>query len=199
MTDFFDVVARQRAHRRFTDAPVDDATVERLLDAAVRAPSAENRQPWEFIVVRDAAIRNALGDLMTRAWDSGGRQWSEPRISEHLLADVESGMHGGFAGAPVMIVAAADLARTTEATVGSSLFPAIQNLLLAASALGLGSALTTIATSFGSELRELLALPDTLRVVAILPIGHPVKQLGPSRRDPAREHAHRNRFGTPWP
>jgi nitroreductase len=199
VTDFFDVVARQRAHRRFTDEPVDDATVERMLEAAVRAPNAENRQPWVFLVVREPALRGALGDLMARAWDGGGKQWSESRISARFLADVESGMHGGFAGAPVMIVVGADLTRTAEPTVASSVFPAIQNLLLAAGALGLGSALTTIATGFAAELRELLSLPETVRVVAIVPIGHPAKQLGPSKRDPAREHAHRDRYGAPWP
>jgi nitroreductase len=196
--DFFDVVARQRAHRAFTDEPVDDATVERLLDAAVRAPSAENRQPWEFVVVRDPSARATLGDLMVRAWDGGGRLWSEPRLSPALLADVERGMHGGVAGAPVIIVVCADVARGSEATVGSSIFPAVQNMLLAATALGLGSALTTIAVAFDAELRALLALPDHVRAVALVPVGYPARSLGPSRRDPAVTRTHRERYGTAW-
>jgi nitroreductase len=196
--EFFEVAARQRAHRAFTDEPVDDATIERLLEAAVRAPSAENRQPWEFVVVREPSARATLGDLMVRAWDGGGRQWSESRLSPGLLADVDRGMHGGVAGAPVVIVVCADVARGSEATVGSSIFPAVQNLLLAATALGLGSALTTIAVAFDAELRALLALPEHVRPVAMVPVGYPARALGPSRRDPARERTHRERFGTTW-
>lgn len=198
MTDFFEVAGRQRAHRRFTDAPVDDATIERLLDAAVRAPSAENRQPWEFVVVRDTAARAALGDLMIRAWEGGGKAWSQSRLSPGMLADVDAGMHGGVAGAPVVLVVCVDLERGMEVTIGSSIFPAVQNILLGATALGLGSALTTIATGFDAELRALLALPDHVRPVALVPLGHPARALGPSRRDPAGAHTHRERFGEPW-
>lgn len=198
MTDYFELVTRQRAHRQFTDEPVDDATIERLVDAAVRAPSAENRQPWEFVVVRDAATRVTIGRLMQQAWDGGGRQWSESRVAPGLLADVELGMHGGFAGAPVMIVVCADLERGLEQTSGSSIFPAVQNLLLAATALGLGSALTTIATAFGREVAELLALPHHVRPVAFVPIGHPARPLGPSRREPARTRLHREHYGGAW-
>lgn len=198
MTDFFEVAGRQRAHRRFTDAPVDDATIERLLDAAVRAPSAENRQPWEFVVVRDTATRAALGDLMVRAWEGGGKAWSQSRLSPGMLADVDAGMHGGVAGAPVVLVVCVDLERGMEVTIGSSIFPAVQNILLGATALGLGSALTTIATGFDAELRALLALPDHVRPVALVPLGHPARALGPSRRDPVATHTHRERFGEPW-
>lgn len=196
--DFFDVVRRQRAHRQFGDAAVEDATVERLLDAAVRAPSAENRQPWEFVVVRHAAARRGLADLMARAWDGGGRRASQGRLSPGVFADVDAGMHGGFASAPVMIVVCADLGRGTEPTIGSSIFPAVQNLLLAATALGLASALTTIATVRDAELRALLVLPEQVRAVALVPIGYPARPLGPSQREPATAHAHRERFGQPW-
>ncbi len=198
MSDFFTVAASQRAHRRFTDDTVDDATIERLLDAAVRAPSAENRQPWEFVVVRDPEVRAALGALMVQAWEGGGKEWSRTRLSPGLLDDVDSGMHGGVAGAPVVIVVCADLERGMEVTLGSSIFPAVQNLLLGATALGLGSALTTIATGFDTELRALLALPDHVRAVALVPIGVPARQLGPSRREPASTHMHRDRFDRAW-
>jgi len=196
--DFFDVAARQRAHRAFTDEPVDDATLERLLDTAVSAPSAENRQPWEFIVVRDADTRTAIGDLMARAWDGGGREHSQHRLSPALLADVDLAMHGGVAAAPVVIVVCADVERGDERTLGSSIFPAVQNLLLGATALGLGTALTTIATVFGRELATLLELPDHVRPVAVVPLGHPARQLGPSKREPAASHTHRDRYGVTW-
>ncbi len=198
MSDFFELVRTQRANRQYTDAPVDDADLEKILDAAVHAPSAENRQPWEFVVVRDASARATLGALMARAWDGGGKQWSQSRLSADLLADVDHGMHGGFAGAPVIVVVCVDVERGSEATIGSSIFPAVQNLLLAATALGLGSALTTIAIGFDAELRALLGLPDHVRPVAMVPLGRPARALGRSRRDPASAHTHREQYGTRW-
>jgi nitroreductase len=198
MTDFFDVVASQRAHRSFSDADVSDELIGRVLAAAVHAPSAENRQPWEFVVVRDAASRALLGELMERAWDRGGRRFAESRLDPRLLAEVDAGIHGGVSGAPALIVVCVDLDRGMEQTVGSSIFPAVQNLLLAAGALGLGTALTTIATSFDAELRELLRLPPQVRAVAIIPIGWPARPLGPAKRDSFALHTHRERYGDAW-
>jgi nitroreductase len=95
-------------------------------------------------------------------------------------------------------VVAVDLERGLEQTVGSSIFPAVQNLLLAASALGLGSALTTIATAFSAELAALTALPEHVRPVAVVPIGWPARPLAPGRRAPFPEHTAREQYGTPW-
>jgi nitroreductase len=197
-TEFFDVVMRQRAHRSFTDEPVSDDEISQLLHAATRAPSAENRQPWEFVVVRDAELRAAIGALTERAWEGGGRQFAERRLDPALLADVEAGARGGVSSAPVLVVVCAHLDRGLRQTVGSSIFPAVQNLLLAATALGLGSALTTITTVFEAELRNLLALPDRVQPVAVVPIGHPQTQLGPSRRAPFAARTHRDRYGSAW-
>jgi nitroreductase len=196
--DLFAVVHRQRACRAFSADPVDDALVARVLDAATFAPSAENRQPWEFVVVRDAVARAALGDLTARAWEGGGRAFSEGRLSPTMLAEVEAGATGGVAGAPVMIVVCADTDRGLPQTVPSSMFPAIQNLLLAATAIGLGSALTTITTAFVTELRALLSLPESVVPVAIVPLGWPARPLGPPRREPFASHAHRERYGSGW-
>ena len=195
---FFSVASRQRAHRQFTDAEVGDALIEQIVAAAVRAPSAENQQPWEFIVVRDRTTRSTISELMEQAWKTGGQQWSQARLEPRLLAEVERAMLGGFATAPVLIVACCDLARAHPATAAASMFPAIQNLLLAATALGLGSALTTIALRYDAELRELLALPDHLSMVAVIPLGWPARALGLSRREPATAHMHREHFPTPW-
>jgi nitroreductase len=196
--DFFAVVGRQRAYRSFSDAAVGDHEVEQLLTAATFAPSAENKQPWEFVVVRDAAARATIGELTRRAWESHGRAFSETRLTPKLLADVEQGATGGIAAAPVHIVVCADIARGLEVTVASSIFPAVQNLLLAATALGLGSALTTITTGFRAELAELLSLPDHVVPIAVVPVGWPVRPLGPPRRDAFKAHAHRERYGSAW-
>jgi nitroreductase len=196
--DYFAVVARQRAYRAFADDDVDDALIERLLAAATYAPSAENRQPWEFVVIRDAAVRSRIGELSRRAWEQHGRAFSETRLSPAMLADVDRGATGGVADAPVNIVVCADVQRGLEATISSSIFPAVQNLLLAATALGLGSALTTITAGFRAEMQEILGLPEHVRPVALVPVGRPQRALGPPRREPFNEHTHRDRYGRPW-
>lgn len=199
MNDFFDLVHHQRAYRTFSDEPVEDDTIALLLDAAVHAPSAENRQPWEFVVVRDPEVRSTLLDFAEKAWDSGGREFAEARLTPGLMADVERGIGGGgYRDAPVLIVVAADIERGLAVTVPSSIFPATQNLLLAATELGLASALTTISMGFTEDLQAMLGLPAHVVPQAVIPIGHPVKRLGPSKRDPFETHTHRDRFGTPW-
>jgi nitroreductase len=198
VSDFFDVVSRQRASRVFADTPVTDDEIASVLTAATHAPSAENKQPWEFVVVRYPLSRERIGALTKRAWEEGGRAISRQRLSPALLADVDRGATGGVAAAPVQIIVCADTQRGLEATVGSSIFPAVQNLLLAATALGLGSALTTIATSYRAELQALIDLPAHVWPVAVVPIGRPARALGPPRRDPFAAHTHRERYGAGW-
>ena len=195
----FDVIHSQRACRDFDERSIDDDAIGRILDAATFAPSAENGQPWVFIVVRDDATRARIDELTQRAWAGGGRASAATRLGASLLADVDHGISGGgYRAAPVIIVVAADAERGHPSTVGSSLFPAIQNLLLAATALGLGSALTTITTAFTGELRELLGLPENVSPHAVIPLGHPAHPLGPPRREPFEQHTHRDHFETPW-
>jgi nitroreductase len=196
--DYFSVVRAQRAYRAFTDEPVPDELVERVLEAATYAPSAENTQPWVFVVVRDAAARARIGELNRQAWEGGGREFSRPRLSPQVFAKVEAGATGGIANAPVIVVVGGDTTRCVEAVLESSVFPAVQNLLLAAQALGLGAALTTITTVFGDELRTLLALPDHVRPLAVVPLGWPEKPLGPPKRVPVADKTHRERYGMPW-
>jgi nitroreductase len=196
--DFFDVVLTQRACRAFADPPVDDALVARCLTAATHAPSAENLQPWVFVVVRDPALRSAIGDLTRDLWRRAGRPHSESRLSPGLLADVDRGAEGGVAGAPVLVVACGDARIGLEATLPASVFPAVQNLLLAATACGLGSAMTTLATMAAAELRSILDLPEAVHPMAVVPLGWPAAALGPPRRLPLAERAHRDRYGAPW-
>ena len=196
--DLFAVVARQRACREFSDEVVTDDDLAPLLEAATYAPSAENRQPWEFVIVRDAEARATIGDLTQRAWETYGRAFSESRLSPHLLAEVGRGASGGIAGAPVHVIVCADLERGLKATVATSILPAVQNLLLAATAVGLGSALTTLTLAFAAEMTELLALPPHVVPVAVVPLGWPARPLGRPRRAPFAEHTHREQYGSPW-
>ncbi len=184
MNDFDALVRRQRAHRSFASDEVDDATIDAIIASATFAPSAENSQPWVFVVVRDRTRRDGIGDLMAAAW-AQAREYSRARLTESLFADVDAGLSSGtIAAAPVLIVVAVDRHLVHPGAVGSSAFPAVQNLLLAATARGLGSALTTIATTQTSELRALLDLDAHYDPVAVIPIGHPAHPLAPARRRP---------------
>ena len=177
---------------------MDDELVELCLRAATHAPSAENLQPWVFVVVRDSQLRSGIGELTRRAWRQGGRQHSEGRLSDSLLRDVDRGAEGGIESAPVIVVVCGDTGIGLESTLSSSVYPATQNLLLAASALGLGSAMTTLATLFADELQVLLDLPPSVRPMAVVPIGWPGRPLGAPRRLPLAERVHRDRHGLAW-
>jgi nitroreductase len=199
MAEFFDVVHSQRAARAFAPDDVDDGTVARILTAATHAPSAENSQPFVFIVVRDPAVRAAIGAITARRWEGGARELEEARLTPALLEEVEQGAMGGIAGAPVLIVVCGDTRLTFAQTMDASVFPAVQNLLLAAHALGLGSTLTTLPVVGGDELSAALDLPPEVVPVAVVPLGHLTRPLGPPRRRPLTEKAHLNRYGTPFP
>ena len=196
---FFEVVVGQRACRAFDDdRDVADETLAILLEAATHAPSAENRQPWVFVVIRDAETRARVGELTAQAWEDGARELSRRRLAEELFTEVDEGATGGISAAPVLVVVGADTDRCLDATVASSTFPAVQNLLLAAQALGLGSALTTLPTVHADELGAAVGLPETVVPVAVVPLGYPARPLGPPRREHFAGHTHRERFGQPW-
>jgi nitroreductase len=195
---FFDVALNQRACRQFSDEPVGDDLVERCLSAAVHAPSAENLQPWLFVVVRDEGARAAIQELTRRAWREGGRQHSVDRLEPEFFHAVEAGAETGMGTAPVLIVVCGDASIGLESTLAASVYLATQNLLLAANALGLGSAMTTLTTLRAPELRTLLDLPEAVRPMAVVPVGWPARALGPPRRLPLSTRVHRDRYGECW-
>jgi nitroreductase len=115
-----------------------------------------------------------------------------------MLDEVDRGATGGVAAAPVLVVVAADTERGLPQTVPSSIFPAVQNLLLMATALGLGSALTTLSVGYADELQRICALPPTVVPVAVIPLAYPARPLGRPRRDDFRGHTHREAYGSIW-
>jgi nitroreductase len=200
--DLLAVIHAQRACRRFDpDGKVPDSDVEQMLAAAVHAPSAENTQPWTFIVVRDDRNRALLAAWWTDTWNAGGGDFVKQSVEDKaLVADLEFGCNkGGFAAAPVVIVVCADTDRVPEIYAPPSIYPAVQNMLLAAADLGYGSCLTTGLTTFGvDQVRELLELPQNLTPMAAVYVGLPARKLSPPRRRPATSLTCRERFGTPW-
>lgn len=192
------VLRRQRACRSFTDQPIEDATLTTILELATRAPSAQNLQPWEFVVVKDPDRRAAIWELGARLWAMGGSEAAKGVVPEAMHADVAQAVTSGFAEAPVSIVVGVDTTKCDRSMAGSSIWPAVQNLLIAATAHGLGSALTTISTLFADELRAIVAFPDTIDPLAVIPLGHLARPLGSSRREAVEEHAHREEYGIVW-
>jgi nitroreductase len=196
------VMHAQRACRRFDpDGKVLDADLERMLQAAVHAPSAENTQPWSFVVVRNEEARAQLADWWTETWNAGGGDFVRQSLDDKVLvADLEYGFNrGGFAAAPVVVVVCADTVRVQEIYAPSSIYPAVQNLLLAAADLGYASCLTTGLTTFGVDrVREKLQLPDTLLPMAAVYLGRSARKLSPPRRRPVASVTYREQFGKPW-
>jgi nitroreductase len=197
-----EVMRAQRACRRFDPAgEVLDSDIEEMLQTAVHAPSAENTQPWSFIVVRDDESRKLLADWWTETWNAGGGDFIKGSLDDQaLINDLEYGFNGGgFAAAPVVIVVCADTERVPEIYAASSIYPAVQNLLLTAADLGYGSCLTTGLTTFGVDrVRSRLTLPDTLLPMAAVYVGPSARKLSPPRRRPALDVTYRETFGATW-
>jgi nitroreductase len=186
--EFEQLLATQRAVRRFDGRAVDDQTIATVLKAATRAPSARNVQPWRFIVIRDPKTKGELG----RIFDELGQQfygagapdrqpWAEVPVLIAVCAENVFG--GGEAGVTAL---------------AASVFPAVQNLLLAAHALGLGTVLTTRWKAREAEVRPLLGLLDNVSPFAIVPMGWPETPPGRNRRKPVRDVTFRERYGEAW-
>ena len=152
-----------------------------------------------FVVVRDPAVRRGVDGLTKRLWASDGRPHSEQTLAPRFFADVDAFFGGGYGGAPLLIVVAGDGRHgSARSQLAASVFPATQNLLLAAAALGYGSSMTTLAAHAGDELGALVGLPAGVHPFAVVPIGRPERRLGPPRRRPVDEVAHLDTFGTPF-
>ena len=121
------------------------------------------------------------------------------RLDAKLASDVDAGVERGLGGAPVVVVVAADTKSGVHPrAVASSIFPAAQNLLLAANALGYGSALTTLTAAAGDDLRAIVDLPEHIMPMAVVPLGRPARPLGRPRRRPVGASTHRDQYGRPW-
>jgi nitroreductase len=198
VTEFFPLARGQRAHRYLRDDPVPETLVEQLLDIATRAPSAQNMQPWAFVVVQDPEVRTAITDHAHALWEGFAREYSRPEVDTYQWSDTDAWATGAFAQAPVIIVVCGDTRAMEEERLGSSIFPAVQNILLGALDLGLGSLLSTLPIVAADDARAILGLPEYLVPLAAIPIGWPARTLGPPTRIPWVEKTWRDRYGTPW-
>ncbi|MEO6028070.1 MAG: nitroreductase family protein [Candidatus Binatia bacterium] len=209
----FETMYQCRALRYFKDEPVPDDVIRKVLDAAIQAPSGSNRQSWHFVVVTDPEIKKTIQGYYKQSFDvyasmmahvpprSGVTEETQARVvksavylSEHLHE------------APVLIIpclrfeqgriagdgAMQDMARKS---LYSSIYPAVQNLLLACRGVGLAACLTTLHLMYEEPIAKLLGLPDNAETMALIPIGWPNAKFGPVKRVPVEEVASRNRFG----
>lgn len=205
--DFFDVVGTQRAMRRLKPDPIPADAIRKILDAAICAPSGGNRQGWSFIVVQDTAVRAKIGALYRESFAELIK--NVPRYQQAASAAPDSPERKMIASAqhladhmseaPALILAciANDGARP-GLTSGASIYPAVQNIMLAARALGIGSTLTTVHHRFRhAEIKKVLVVPDDVEVAAIVPLGYPTGKFGRPPRRPVSEVAFADRWGAP--
>ena len=200
----FATIYSMRALRRFRPDPVPDETLFQLFDAAIRAPSGQNAQDWRFVIVREAAAKARL-----QGWAEEGWRRYQPELAAHperidalprtqrLTLRSVGHLVAHLHEAPAVIAVLG--LRGRHSTPGGSTFPAVQNLLLAARALGLGASVFNLPMRGGGELRELLAIPDTNELYCLIPVGWPLDRHGPVRRKPVKAVAYSERFGEPWP
>lgn len=216
--ELYDAMRTTFAARDFTDDPVPDAALRRILENARFAPSGGNRQPWRVVVVRDAATRDALGPLIVPTLrryvaqvQAGESPWNtiEPtRLSEAEIAAASApeAMIRKLTHAPVLLMVFVDLAHVASfdsgldrigVISGGSIYPFVWSILLAARNEGYGGTLTTFVGGREPALQQLLGVPSHCAFAAMIPLGRPVKQLTKLRRKPVDEFVRMERWDGP--
>jgi nitroreductase len=200
--DLFEIIRTTRSMRRLKPDAVPNDVIRKILEAGVCAPSGGNMQRWRFLVVRDAEIKRTVGACYRRAWDeqvapryrSGEPAPGMSRERFLRLLDAAEYLAAHIHEAPLWIIPCLEGGAPTR-TSGSSIYPAVQNMLLAARALGLGATLTTLHLQFEKEVEAALGLPPGAHTYALLPIGYPMGRFGPVRRVPLAEVVFENQWG----
>jgi nitroreductase len=216
--ELYDVMRTTPAVREYTDDPLPDDVLARILDNARFAPTGGNRQGARVIVVRDKETRSALAELALPAARrymaqvaNGESPWNPlrpPGVDASTIEATEppAAMSAPFREAPVVLVICLDLAVVAaidqdldrlSVTSGASVYPFVWNILLAARNEGYGGVLTTMAVAEEPRIKDLLGVPDAYAIAAVVPLGKPVRQLTKLRRRPVAEFASCERFDGP--
>jgi len=197
--DIFEAINTQRAMRRLKPDPVSDELIWKLLDAAVRAPSGGNRQPWNFIVVRDQATKKQIAEWYLDAWNKSYGLIREAAMANPATAKTFASadyLANHLAEVPVFIIATVNNAGVAPVSPpGASVYPAVQNLMLAARALGLGTTLTTMHRANEEKVKELLGIPDQVETMALIPVGWPRGKFGTGERLPTEKVVYWDKWG----
>ena len=196
--DVFEAMGTCRAMRVLKPDPVPPELIDRILWAATRAPSPGNSQGWDFVVVDEAEPKARIGAAVRAAMADRVAAMPRPDRTMRLMLDGTAKMIDTLDRAPVLVFVTGPViyppGAPREAFTWSALYPAAQNILLAARALGLGSVFTTLHMTAEPTVREVLGLPDGIRIAATIPIGWPEGKFGPVNRRPVEDFVHRNRW-----
>jgi len=195
----------QRAIRRLKPDPVDDQLVLRCIELALKAPTGSNAQNWEFVVVKDPEVKAKLARLNRMAWSAYGGigRWMARRANDDKMLriiDAVQWQADHFEEIPVLVVACLNAwippwPSVMSGSLYGSIYPSVQNLLLAARAAGLGAALITLPLWSKTLARWALGLPWNVTPVAVVPLGWPTGRYGPTTRKPVEEVVSLDRHG----
>jgi nitroreductase len=191
---FFEVIGTQRAMRRLKPDPVPEEHIKRILWAATRAPSGGNRQGWRWLVITDPAKKKPIQEWYNESWSNalasgygaGADLPPDEKASNERVMRSATYLAEHLHEVPVLILACS-LTGGRDITSGSSIYPAVQNLMLAARALGLGTALTTIHRAHQEDVRKLLGIPESVETAALIPVGWPRGKFGSGFRRPVED------------
>ena len=206
--DLFEIMETTRAMRRLNPDPVPDALIQKIIRAGVCAANGGNTQRWRFLVIKDQKIKKQVQVHYKRAFDEVvGPRYLNSSPPPGVTRERYNRQHAAveyltdhFHEAPVWIVACLDEGTSTPTrSSGASISPAVQNMLLAARALGLGATLTTRHLLYEKESEAALGLPPGVHSYAILPIGYPMGKFGPVGRGPLADIVYEDRWGNPYP
>jgi len=210
--DVFHILYTCRSMRRLKPDPVPDELIYQVLDAGIRAPSGGGVQAWRFVVVTEPESKSQITEIYQRGWRIAEKRYGEAGTSltedKNMRAAAYLAEH--LAKVPVLLFAclrarrihterlAAPNAANFLRIVGGSIYPAVQNILLACRALGLGATLTSITMQYEDEIKAILSLPEYITTYAMIPIGYPMGRFGPVTRMPVEQVTWHNRYGTPF-
>jgi nitroreductase len=181
--DAIDAIQRRTSVRRFRPDPVPRETLERLLECAVRAPNHKLTEPWRFAVVTGAA-RARLADIRAR---HRLKRWADPTVPEAVAAGEKVRQEAEETPAFVVVMTATGGDETTREEDFAAAMMAIENLMIAAESLGLGTYLRTGAIMREQALVDLVGLAAGFRIAGVISVGYPVERETPRRRRPAAE------------
>ena len=202
-----------RAIRRFTAAPVTEDEILTCLRAAQQAPSGGNIQPWQFLVITDPEKKRALGSIYQQAYTryeaamTGGRpapRDEKAAAAQQRMLDASRYLADHIAEAPGLVAfLMPNIDMTVHDSEGAmdigtpyaSAYPAVQNFMLAARSLGIGTTLTTVYRIRQQEVRDLFEIPERYEIIALVPMGRPAGKFGKAPRRPVEQVTNWNRFG----
>ncbi len=205
-----EAMVTQRAIRRLLPDPVDDDIVLRCIELALKAPTGSNGQNWEFVVVKDGAAKAELAKQNHRATSlylGIGRRQSRGNEAMLRVIDAVQWQADHFEEIPVLVVPClrgnhvplVPMPPMAQSSYYGSIYPSVQNLLLAARAMGLGAALITLPLWSTTIARRILGLPASVMPCCVVPLGWPRGRYGPTTRKPVGEVVHLDRYGDqPW-